>query len=44
MDPISITAIIAAVSALIVSILTHIKKSDCYGVHIESINYEKLEE
>lgn len=32
MDSLSITAIIAGVSALIVAILTHIKHSKCFGV------------
>ena len=36
MDPVTIIAIITAVSALVVSILSHIKKSDCFGFHIET--------
>lgn len=34
MDSLSITAIIAGVGALIVSILTHIKHSKCFGVDL----------
>jgi len=37
MDSLSITAIIAGVSALILSILTHIKRSSCYGLNIQTI-------
>lgn len=32
-DPVSLTC---AITALIIAILTHIKKSDCWGVHIET--------
>jgi hypothetical protein len=36
MDPVSLIAIITSVSALVVSILSHIRRSDCYGIHIET--------
>ena len=36
MDSLSITAIIAAIGALILSILTHIKTSSCYGLNIRT--------
>ena len=33
---ITIVAIISAVSALIIGIMKKIKKSDCFGVHLET--------
>lgn len=33
-DPITIVAIITACSALVVSVLTHIKRSKCCGIDI----------
>ena len=42
MEPITIVAIITAISALVVSLLSHIKRSDCFGIHIEAREYEKI--
>ena len=33
-DPITLVAVITACSALIVSVLTHIKHSQCFGIDI----------
>ena len=36
MDPITIVTIITSLTALSVAVLSHIKKSDCLGIHIET--------
>ena len=35
-DSLAITAIITSIGALIVSFLTHIKRSSCYGINIQT--------
>lgn len=36
MEPITIVAVVSSISALIVSILSHIKRSKCFGIDIET--------
>ena len=42
MDPVSVTAIITAIGAGIMSILSHIKHSKCYGIDIETTNINAM--
>jgi len=37
-DPFTLTAVLAGVASLVVSILTHIKFSKCYGFELKTIN------
>ena len=44
MEAISVVAIITAVTALVVSFLSHIKTSSCYGLNLQTTDYEKIKE
>ena len=39
MEPVVITAIIGAIGAVIISVLTHIKFSSCYGFKLQTTTH-----